>query len=413
MKKSSVKILKSIKPNKLEEKKLKDIAKQAMSKIKIRYAKTELGGSVAKGTWLKKNHDIDIYVKFSASKYNNKNISGILYKHLKKKFPKVDRIHGSRDYYQIELDNYTIEIIPILNIRKVKSAKNITDISPFHVQWVKKNKRYCNEIRLAKSFCKANKIYGAESYIKGFSGYAIEILAVYYSGFYNLIKKAGKWKEKEVIDISHYYKNRKEILENLNISKTKSPLILIDPVQKERNATAGLSKEKFNNFIRLANKFLEHPSESFFIKKDITIKELKQIAEGKRLILLEAVPLEGKKDVVGAKLLKCFQQISKQFKLNDFEIIESGWEWSSNAIFYFIFSKEKLPASKKHYGPPKNSKASLKKFRDKWKSEKIRYEKNNSYIILKRDYREPKVFLKDLLRNENIKKRVKKISLIL
>lgn len=405
------KILKQIAPTQKEKNELKKISNKFLSKINIKNAKTELGGSVAKNTWLKNNHDIDIYVKFSPQKYKNKDLSKILYKKLKN-LKNLKKIHGSRDYFQIQKGIYTIEFIPILNIRSVKNAQNITDVSPFHVKWVKKHKKYCDDIRLLKTFCKANKIYGAESYIKGFSGYDLEILTVYYKGFNNLIKKVSQWKDKTILDIEKHFKNKKEILKELNKSKKQSPLILIDPVQKERNAAAGLSQEKYNKFIKLAKRYKENPNFEFFIKKETTIKDLKEKAKGKKLILLEATPLEGKKDVVGAKLLKCLNLIVKHLKLQGFNIIDKGWEWNNKALFYLITNQKALSLYKRHYGPPKETKKALEKFKQKWPNKKIKFDKKKSYIIIKRDYRTIENFLKDFIKFKIVKNKVKKIKLL-
>ena len=279
MNKSKKEVLARISPSLEEKKKLNDIAEAMLSKIKIKNALPTLGGSVAKNTWLKGNHDIDIYVKFDPKYYEGKDISKILKQSLKN-IKKKDKVHGSRDYFQIMQETYTIELVPILDIKKVSQAINITDVSPFHVKWVKKHKSLCDEMRLTKAFCKANKIYGAESYIKGFSGYVLEILTVYYESFNKLIKAVSKWDSNLIIDIEKHYKE-KNIIKELNQSKTKSPLILIDPVQKERNASAGLSKEKFKLFKELAKAYLKNPSPIFFIKKEITINNIKELANGK------------------------------------------------------------------------------------------------------------------------------------
>ena len=49
-----------------------------------------------------------------------------------------------------------------------------------------------DEIRLAKAFCHANGCYGAESYIKGFSGYALELLVYHYGSFQKFVKAITK-----------------------------------------------------------------------------------------------------------------------------------------------------------------------------------------------------------------------------
>ncbi len=204
-------VIKEIKPTQAEEAEVNLKIKNFLNKIKIKNAKVVLGGSGAKGTWLREAHDADVFVLFNYNKYKDKNgkISDILSNELKKKFGKAARLHGSRDYFQIEKSGFTFEIVPILEVKKAKDAINITDVSPLHSGWVIKNtdKKTRDEVRLAKMFCKANNVYGAESYIKGFSGYVLEILIVHYGSFMRLVKAAAKWKEKEIIDVKKYYKN--------------------------------------------------------------------------------------------------------------------------------------------------------------------------------------------------------------
>jgi len=53
-------------------------------------------------------------------------------------------------------------------------------------------KKILDEIRIAKAFCYANNCYGAESYISGFSGYALELLVYHYKSFLKFIKSMVK-----------------------------------------------------------------------------------------------------------------------------------------------------------------------------------------------------------------------------
>ena len=131
-------ILNKIKPNKQEEKQVSDRINSFIKKLNknLKNAKAVLGGSGAKNTWLKDAHDADIFVLFNHEKQN---ISNILEKVLKKTFKKFDRLHGSRDYFQIKEKDFTFEIVPIVKISKAEQALNITDISPLHAKWVNKN----------------------------------------------------------------------------------------------------------------------------------------------------------------------------------------------------------------------------------------------------------------------------------
>ena len=128
-----MKTLSLVKPEPQEEKHVNNLAKTFLEKLNsgLKDAKAVIGGSVAKGTWLKGGHDIDIFVKYPL-KFKDKDISLLLEKDLKKIFKDASKIHGSRDYFKIEYSGYIFEIIPVLKVESPENAENITDASPFH-----------------------------------------------------------------------------------------------------------------------------------------------------------------------------------------------------------------------------------------------------------------------------------------
>lgn len=406
-------VLKTIQPDKTYENEIFTRLNDIISKINQgqKDKKAILGGSGAKGTWLK-TFDADIFVLFDYKKYKDKSdkISDVLEKILNKKFKKIIKLHGSRDYFQIKENDFTFEIVPILKISKAEQAKNITDVSPLHSNWVKKHKKLVNEIKLTKQFAQANNVYGAESHIKGFSGYVCEILTVYYDSFLNLIKNSAKWDDKVVVDAGKYYRG-KDVFKIVNVSKLVSPLIVIDPVQKGRNAAAALSVEKFEAFKKAAKEFLKNPSEEFFVKKDLNSLFLGLKSNNKKLLVIEAEPLAGKIDVVGSKLMKIFEFFSQQLQKHDFKIIKSEWEWNknSNSFFYFLFDKEPLPKTVEVEGPPIEMKQHVDNFR---KIHKKTLEKNKKiYAVDKRKYIFPEDLLKELIKSDYSKERSKSLKL--
>jgi len=370
--------------------------------------KAILGGSGAKGTWLK-TFDADIFVKFNYSKYKDKSkeLSDVLEKVLKKSFKRVARLHGSRDYFQLRQGGFTFEIIPILDIKKAEQAKNITDVSPLHAKWVLKNKKLQNEMRLLKQFCKAQGVYGAESYIMGFSGYICEILIVYYGSFLKLVRKAAKWKDKEVIDVNGYYK-RKDVFRELNKSKLVSPLIVIDPVQADRNAAAALSFENFDKFRKSCRKFLKKPSKRFFEKKEFSIEKIKK--KGKKTVFIEVVPVKGKKDVVGCKLVKALVLFNKKLVEGGFKVFEHGWDWDKKVIFYFVLDKKILAEKVERTGPPLRAKEHVAAFKKKYKKTFVK--KGRIFASDKRRFRKPEVLVKALFDDQYLKNKIKKIKVV-
>ncbi|MEM4357896.1 MAG: nucleotidyltransferase domain-containing protein [Candidatus Pacearchaeota archaeon] len=375
-----------------DEKEIKEI-NSVVQKIKekveknFKFGKVFIGGSFEKGTLLKKDYvDIDIFLIFN-KKYKN-NISKLALDSLKKiKFIEIGKkrlrfklqtIHGSRDYFIFSFNygrNFRIEFIPLLEIKRAGEAENIIDISPLHVKYIKQKlpkeslKEALKDIRLLKAFTAAAGCYGAESYIRGFSGYSLEILIIAYKSFLNLIKKARLWKPIVFIDIEKYYKNKQEALEKINKSKL-SPILLIDPVQKERNVLAALSEECFEKFKRACLRFLKNPSKSFFVKrsfqKGLITKKLQKLKRKEKVrVIFVKLLSKAKFDVAGAKCLKFYKEL-KQLIEKNFEIIKSEFIFNEQdmAEIYFLVKDKKFILIK---GPPLSLLRHVKLFKKKHK----------------------------------------------
>ncbi len=332
-----------------------------IKKLKIR-AKAAPGGSIAKGNFLGHDHDVDIFVRFDRS-YPTEKLSDYLQKILKGM--KAARLHGSRDYFRI-YGSFNFEIVPVLDIRKPGEARNVTDMSPLHVKWVQKmllkNKSLNDEARLTKQFCKAQDVYGAESYIKGFSGHVVDIITAHYGSFLSLVKNASKWKKGQVID--YYNAHKGQAAFRLNQSKL-GPLIVVDPVLPERNASAALSEKNFLLFVDACKSFMKKPSPGFFVKRQLTPEYLAKKHRGKKVFCFSVAGTEGKEDVVGAKLLKSLEFIEAAARKEGFAIVSSGMSFDRKkyGMFYFVLRAGRLPALKVLEGPPLSEKEHSKRFR--------------------------------------------------
>lgn len=364
------KVLEKVQPSEKELKETEKIVKDFTSRLEKSLESLKLdaqvfvGGSLAKKTLIKKDkYDGDIFVRFEkqnsktlnkqnkSKKIAKQNISELTYKALTKLkgiSPKV--VHGSRDYFQIQITPWLcLEIIPVIKADNPKQAENITDLSYHHVKYLAKklkDKKIVQEIILAKAFCHAQKVYGAESYIRGFSGYSLELLVYYYKSFTKLLEAVSKLKkgEKLIVDIEKYYKNKNQIFMDLNESKTKSPIILIDPTYKQRNALATLSEEVFERFKEKAQEFLKNPNESFFEKQELNLSEIKYLAEKRNLdfLLAEAETLKQEGDIAGSKLLKFFNHLCFELQKR-FDLREKGFEYvgGHKAIYFFVAKSKK------------------------------------------------------------------------
>ncbi len=427
-------VKKSIRPDKLILEDVDNIVldiNESLSKNKID-AECSPGGSIAKGTFLKNDYDIDLFIRFNQM-YKNKDISGISEKILKpicKRLKKpLERIHGSRDYFQFHIKKngkvLDFEIIPVIYARTAEEAVNITDLSPEHVLWVKKktanNEKLLDDIRLAKQFCKANKVYGAESYINGFSGHILDILIIYYGSFVKLLEEFSE--KKPSIDhpiIIDSEKKSKNPLKDLNKSKI-SPLIIIDPVQDDRNSAAALSEEKLLMFIDSAKKFLRNPSKTFFeIEKFNLDKKVKESIKKINSIntstaLIDITANDGSKDIMGTKILKVYEAMCSHLEYNDFKVLDSGWNFDyekKSGIIYMIIDNE-ISKEIIRDGPPLSIKEDYEKFLEKHKklNHRTMIKGQRVYAVMPRIFTDPKNFLIDLSKKGFIKDKVKSIKI--
>jgi tRNA nucleotidyltransferase (CCA-adding enzyme) len=376
--------LKEVEVDKIEltsiEKKLAKIKKEITFNIRKNKIKADIiiGGSYAKGTLIKKKkYDIDLFIRFDRNIEEDK-ISDLL----KKLVPKnSEKIHGSRDYYRLK-ENYErfsieFEIIPVIKINRNSEARNTTDLSYSHVWYVngkiKKNKKLASEIKLAKAFLHYQGCYGAESFINGFSGYATELIIIYYKSFINFLKAMSKLKveEKLIIDTEGFYKNRREVLTEINEAKLQSPIILIDPTYNTRNALAALNMETLLKLKKSSSEFLKKPSLNFFKHSD-KIEAFKK--RNKKFVELEARIDRQPGDIAGTKLRKFYNQLidgmRRYFDVKDSEFFYDE-DRNIGKIMLNFKEKKKLIFS----GPPLEMKENCRRFRLEHKNVKIKNKK--------------------------------------
>ena len=190
--------------------------------------KLEFGGSYAKGTWLSKNADIDIFIKFkkNISEEKLESISKkIGFTSLKKYSPYVR--YSQHPYVEARIKDTKINIVPCYDV-KIGEWKSAADRSPYHTKFMKKSltPKMRSEVRVLKTFLQSNGIYGAEIAKQGFSGYISEVLILQYGSFEKLVKSISKIKENQVIGKTS--------------NQFGTTIVVIDPIDDKRNLAAAI-----------------------------------------------------------------------------------------------------------------------------------------------------------------------------
>ena len=360
------KVLKLIKPTVRDLQKLKSIEKKIKDEIysyKIpQIVEVKTGGSFAKDTNLKKDMDIDIFILIDkeTNEHEFEKIAlDVGFKCLKEYHP-ITR-YSEHPYVEgfVFLNNNNkehvkINVVPCYSVEK-GAWKSPADRSQYHTEYMKKmlKSEQKNQIRILKAFLKGIGIYGAELSIAGLSGYVTEVLVLKYGNFKNVIKNIAMIKKKgEVIAIDN--------ISNNNIpEKFQSPIIIIDPIDSNRNLGTAISSESLSRFIFGARAFLKNPSLEFFginRKKDVSNfnRNLQNVSQLLPYILvLEFKYKKRSSDIIWGQLKKLTRSLVQRLNEKEFVVLKSEcYIYNTNsAKLFFLLKFHKLSPFLEKSGP--------------------------------------------------------------
>lgn len=335
MKQIISKISKTVIPSKITEESKKQIAKLAYDSVEKEIKKysevvgLEFGGSFAKCTWLSKDADIDIFIRFK------KNVSEEKFEKISKKigFDSLKKYHpyvrySQHPYVEAKIKNTKINIVPFYDV-KIGEWKSAADRSAFHTKFMEKSltPKMRNEVRILKTFLKSNRIYGAEIAKQGFSGYISEVLILEFGNFENLIKSISKIKENQVIG---------------KTTKTfDTSIVVIDPIDGNRNLAAAISDENIGKFILISRAFKEKPGLEFFKNKKSKVSK-----EYWNDVLVVKFNFKSRSpDIIWGQIKRATSTLSTQLELGGFTVLRSKSHTDQQKEAYLLFFLESTKIS--------------------------------------------------------------------
>jgi len=397
--KSFKKVVESIRPGPDELLSVKRTADEALSRLK-RSTNREivLLGSVAKGTFLSGESDLDIFILFKKRR-NKSKMKSELEKTFRKAFPNENyqMNYAEHPYVKFRFKGLKVDLVPAYKMKKATERFTSVDRSVFHTKFILKNlsKKQKDEVRLLKKLLKANGMYGAEIKVEGFSGYLCELLVIKYKTFSGVLKAASKWKLPVVIDIKKYYKkaDHGSLLRHFN-----KDFIVIDPTDKKRNVAAALSEKNLKKFIVLAKRFVKKPSENYFFMTDTFDKKL---ARKKNVVIIEFKRSEAVDDVLWGQLKRFNRMLESS--LSDFDIKEIFAESNGTIRIALVAGKKTAGGIVEKQGPPLSMEENVKRFRNKHKKDRIIKRKSRLVAFVKVPKKNIKTAIKNFIK-ENYQK---------
>ena len=407
------KILKDIKPNSEEVKSITASANTLMSRLKNivdKNVELRVAGSIARGTNLKGNADIDIFMLFS-NKINRHTLEkmGLEYgKRLanKKYGERYEIKYAEHPYVRVYLKTgLRADIVPAFKIENIEDLATAVDRTPLHTDFINThlNAKQRDEVRLLKYLLKSHFIYGAESKTSGFSGYLCEILIHHFGSITELLN----WFSTVKLPVTLYPKTKE--IEYKCEKRFGSNFVVIDPVDPNRNVAAAVSIEALARLVLISRIFIEHPSTSIFYGKGFSSLESKSLLnkflkDTKLDMFIITVNLADKSaDVTWPQLRKLSTIISDNVKKYGFETYLSFPVIHHDKGLVVILSNKSILGTRLFKGPEIFETKSTSDFITKHsKSFGFVMKGGTIYTLDRNKYASVKDALSDMIKNKKI-----------
>ena len=283
-------------------------------------------GSSARDTHIKNDRDLDIFVQFphhlSREVFEREGLA--LGKAIFKGHD-FEQAYSEHPYIRGQIEGFDIEIVPSFAVADASQKKSAVDRSVFHHAFVQKNLKTGQhaDVRLLKAFLKGIKAYGAETATEAVPGYLTELLILRYGSFEKTVAAMASWNPPVLIDIAGSW-NPPAALTQFN----QNHLIVIDPVDANRNVAAALSLDQFARIIAASRALLQKPSMDFFFpraEKPLTSSRLKSLLSHKNaLVWSYPFPAGQLADIAWGQARRLRRKLVAQLASHGFGVRRSG-----------------------------------------------------------------------------------------
>jgi len=361
-------------PSSKEIRKLEAICEIITSKINATLDKEKsstrpqliLGGSYARGTWLKGSHDLDFFLLYpvdlprdkletTAIRSASEAMSG---------FP-INLRYAEHPYVESFVDGVRVNVVPCYDVAPGE-WQSAADRSPYHTKYIlsKLDDNLRLQVRLLKKFTKSIEVYGAEVKIQGFSGYVCEVLTIKYGSFVGALEEFTKLKPGQVISTEPFDEDLAETF--------KSTIVILDPVDTTRNLGSAISARNVGKLALEAKRFLTKTSLTFFLPRKID-----HLPRGSLLSSMIVVSFRNEPrspDILWGELKRSMSSISEKLEALGFNVLRSSSASNEKdeSAFVFLLSSLDLERNYVRVGPEYFRTEEVQKY----------YEKNRKRALL-------------------------------
>ncbi|MDI6643110.1 MAG: CCA tRNA nucleotidyltransferase [Candidatus Hodarchaeaceae archaeon] len=354
-------VLKRVRPTEADQKRIERVASELIRRTKAACAKLKanakpmLVGSAARGTWLRTERDIDIFILFPEGLPREELERQGLAVAREVAGPKGRERFAEHPYVMMKFEGFEVDLVPCYDVAKPSEIRSAVDRTPHHQRYVKERltPELADEVLLVKKFMDGIKVYGAELQVRGFSGYLCELLTLRHGSFQKLVGAVSQWKPGVIIDLERSYADESEP----KVLFEGQPLIVIDPVDPNRNVGAAVSMQNFAVFVRACQEFIRAPSLRFFFPRRVKLLNaggVRRILKrrGTKLFCVAFRSPDVVPDVLYPQLRKTERTLVTRLAQSGFEVLRSDVWADFRAVIVLELSVARLPRVRTRVGPP-------------------------------------------------------------
>lgn len=359
-------VLSLIRPTPEEVSHINGVAQRILDRIRADgRAEGMVVGSVARGTWIHGDRDLDIFLLFDPSLSREELEEQGLSLARAIAAAEAERFrekYAEHPYINASIDGLDVDLVPCYRVESACSIKSAVDRTPFHTVYIRERiQPFIDDVLLLKQFAKAGGIYGSDQMTEGFAGYLCELLILSYGGFLPLLEAASRWRPGIIIDpAGHRARDFPE------------PLVVVDPVDPKRNVSASVSLTRMCEFIELARGYIGEPGRAFFFPPPRPVLSVDEAAclLSRRGTFLYAIVLPTPpyiEDIVVPQLRKSLDAIRGLLDRHGFSVNRADCEMhEETSMLLFELLVEELPSVVRHAGPPVWNHVNASRFSSKY-----------------------------------------------